>query len=274
MLTFTEYLDMHNVNKIEYIYRNSSNIYQELYEYFMSKCKFTVLTTYLSEYFQCFRVREIEDTSEIKTKKDLGYRPTAPDYFSRVAKSGQNLLYLSDGQKTAFAEMMQKWYFDKTNVSSFDIVVAEWSTKAAKQIKVIIIPDFEQKNNVCKEIDLSAYEEDKWFWSYISLKFRTLPMHESDIYKFTAAFSNAILDKSNEDVIDGIVYPSVQYPEKVNIALQPYVQDKNMISLGKHPFKVTLHNTGELTKERMPKYEIREREIFAEFDSNSDTIKW
>lgn len=261
-----------NINHIEELYRHSDNKYKELYNYFYNYSDFEILITPLSLGFNTVRIRDYNHISEIKNKDDLKYPPTSKS-FSRIGKPDQIWFYLSDDIKASFAEMLPAWFYNKKLGETIKIIVSHWHIR--QKIRVVIIPDLLNINEVCKHLDLSGFKKQIPFWNFICQKYRTSTLEDQNIYQFTSAFANSLVDRSNIEGngIDGIFYPSVQFPIKSNIALKPSVVDSEKIilsSLGRMKVRkgcITDYNG-------LPNYETACEFEQGYYEPNKDLISW
>lgn len=254
---------------IEEIYKSSERIYEDLYHVFMYNCGFQILLTKLSLGYDTYRIRDFNDIREIRSKDNVKYPPVSKTY-SRIGKPDQIWFYVSDDIGACLAEMMPIWYSKNKPGQDINIIVSTWQVR--REVTVIIIPDLMNINEVCRQIDLSPYHSDKVFWSYICSKFRSTTLDEKDIYQFTSAFANALVDRASLEgkQVDGIFYPSVQYPIKSNLALRTSCVDDDQLVLRylcKTVFKKLMING-------IPKYEqITDRNLGC-YDPEKDLISW
>ena len=172
----------------------------------------------------------LKTLKEIKCRENVGYKKDSKT-FSRIGKLGQIWFYVSEDFNASIAEMLPSWYSKKNSGEIIKIIVSRWHIR--HDIKILIIPDLYNINEICKDIDLTVYNENKNFWSYICRKYRTTTMEDENIYEFTSAFANSLIDRSiNENKnFEGVFYPSVQYPLKSNLALLPTTVDSEKIVL-------------------------------------------
>lgn len=259
-------------NIINEIYQSSNNKYKDLYEYFLTHCGFSITSTRLNIGFDTYRIRDYQDISEINNKDDVKYPPFSRS-FSRIGKPNQIWFYISDDYQASFAEMLPIWYKKVNAGTNIKIVLSIWHIR--QEIKVLIIPDLKNINEVCKRLDLSTYLNEKDFWSYICERFGTSTLDDENIYLFTSAFANALMDRAKKEgkEFDGIFYPSVQYPFKSNIALLPSCVDYEKVilrSLLKGEFKksyiLNIHGT--------PNYEQISDFEQGFYDPDKDVISW
>lgn len=261
-----------DIERIDKIYKHSYQKYDDLYDYFITYCRFQILSTNLFIGFDTFRIRDYNNISDITKKENVQY-PKSSTTFSRIGKPGQIWFYISDDLKAAFAEMMPAWFSNILPGQTIKIAVSTW--KICLPIEVLIIPDLANINDVCKAIDLSAYKNNIDFWSYICRKFRTTTLEDKHIYKFTSAFANALIDSSKmeEMNVDGIFYPSVQYPLKSNIALLPSVVIDEKIVL-KKIFKIDYRKSIEVDTKGKPNYQPLSDFQEGNYNPAKDIISW
>lgn len=259
-----------NTKLIDDVYRSSNNRYKDLYTIFLNNCGFQLLTTSLTLGFDVYRARNCQNINEIKQKDHVKYPPFSPK-FSRLGKPNQIWFYLSDHWNACYAEMMPIWYSTVLPGETFKIVISTWQIR--QPIRVLIIPDLSNVNEICKQIDLSAYKHDKDFWLYICRMFSTTTLEDSNIYEFTAAFANALMDRAIIEglELEGIIYPSAQYPEKSNIALKTTSVDMGKIvlrNLRRINFSKSIDKSG------LPQYIQGSDQQFGNYDPENDTISW
>ena len=261
-----------DIHRIEEIYRTSFNKYEDLYDYFLNYCGFQILITRLSLGYNTYRVRDYKDLNEIKNMDNVKYPPTSRSY-SRIGKPDQIWFYVSDDFYASLSEMLPSWYSKVNQGDDINIVISSWHVR--KEIKVMIIPDLNNINEVCKEIDLEAYHNKLEFWTYISNKLRTTTLESKDIYQFTSAFTNSLMYRANleEMGIEGIFYPSVQYPSKSNLALLPSTVDKEKI-IFRSLTKTTIRKSKVLDSQGMPKYQQICKYEQGYYEPDKDIISW
>jgi len=261
-----------NTKIIEEIYRYSNNRYNDLYTHFLNHCGFQILSSRLSLGYDTFRIRDYKDLNEIKTKDNVKYPPSSL-FFSRIGKPNQIWFYISDDYKASLAEMMPIWYLKINPGDKIKIILSIWHIR--HEINVMIIPDLININEVCKKLDLEAYLNDQDFWSYICRKYRTNTFEDNNIYEFTSAFANSLIDRAKIEGknVDGIFYPSVQYLLKSNIALLPSSVDNEKIIL-KSLFKTEFNRRRILNIKGTPNYQQISDLEQGFYDPGKDIISW
>lgn len=260
------------INEIEEIYRYSYNKYDDLYNYFLYKCGFNILSTRLKIGFQPYRIRDFINLEEIQKKENVQY-PKETKSYSRVGKPGQVWFYISDDLDVTYTEMMPIW-FDKMKYGQiFYTAVSIWQIR--EPISVLVIPDLTNVNRMCKNMNLEPYKEHLKFWEYITYKFREHSINNEDVYEFTSAFANAIITRSSIEGqnIKGLFYPSVQLPESSNLALMPSVVDKEEIALIKVAI-IKVKKNHILNKYGNPEYTSIGEHTYGYYDSHKDAFKW
>jgi len=113
-------------------------------------------------------------------------------------------------------------------------------------------------------------------WDYICNKFKTQKFEDKNIYQFTSAFSNFLIDaaESEDEHINGIFYPCVQYPIKSNIALLSNLVDNSSVVLNEIK-KIETLKRAELNDNSLPSYDINadtSKEIDGEYDPKQNEI--
>lgn len=263
---------MINVEKIEEIYRYSYQKYADLYEYFLNYADFQILLTNLTLGYDALRIRDYNDLDKIKCRDDVKYPPTS-NSFSRIGKPNQIWFYVSDNFNASASEMLPGWFSKVKHGDDIKIIISKWHIREV--IKVAIIPDFNNQNIVCKQLDLTPYKKERKLWEYISNKFRLTTLQNEEIYQFTSAFANAIMDRAKLDDFDleGIFYPSVQYPSQSNLALDKKTVDNEKIVL-KSLYKTVIHKSLILNENGLPKYmQICDFEQ-GFYEPDKDKIEW
>lgn len=263
---------MNNIQEIELIYQSSYDKYEELYNYFLKYCELEVLVTDLVVGYRLIRARDISSLESIKSKKDVQFHPTSKN-FSRIGKPNQIWFYLSDDENACLLEMLPSWLNKYKLGQTIDVVLTLWQIR--EKMKVIIIPDFYKKNEIVNKLNLNSSFNNKEFWYYICKKFKTTTLEDKNIYYFTSAFSNALIDRYEieKNTIDGIFFPSVQYPEKSNLAFKPHlVKDEHLIlsDLKKISYRKSLI----LNKYGKPQYFPIDGDIQGYYEPNLDKITW
>ncbi len=261
-----------NIERIEEIFRHSLSKYDDLYEYFLNYADFKILLTNLTLGYDTLRIRDYENLSEIRSKKDVQYPPES-NTFSRIGKPNQQWFYVSDNFNASISEMLPSWFSKFTHGNDIKIIISKWHVR--ENISVAIIPDFSGENVVCKHIDLSRYQKDRKFWEYISSKFRLTTLQNKEIYQITSAFANAIMERAKIDnfVLEGIFYPSVQYPSQSNLALKKETVDNDKILLNSL-CKTEIHKSLILNVNGLPSY--KQSCDFEEgfYEPHEDKIEW
>jgi len=261
-----------NIDRIEEIFRYSYRKYDDLYEHFLNYADFQILSTNLTLGYDTLRIRDYDDLDKIKSRDDVKYPPESKS-FSRIGKPNQIWFYVSDNFNASASEMLPGWYSKVKHGDDIKIIISKWHVR--EMIRVVIIPDFNNQNAVCRLLDLSSYHRDKKFWEYIGSKFRLTTLQNKDIYQFTSAFSNAIMDRAKLDdfVLEGIFYPSVQYPFQSNLALCKETVDEEKILL-KSLYKTVIHKSLILNEYGLPNYkQICDFEQ-GFYDPYKDKIQW
>lgn len=260
------------IKEIEELYQFSDRKYDDLYIYFLKYCGFQILSTRLSLGYDTYRIRDYQDLLEINTKENVKYPPSS-HFFSRIGKPNQIWFYVSDDYSASLAEMLPNWYTKIIPGEDIKIILSTWHIR--HNISVLIIPDLKNINEVCKRLDLSEYYHNQDFWSFICKKFRTTTFEDKNIYEFTAAFANALMDRAKMEVknIDGIFYPSIQYPLKSNIALLPSCVDDEKIVI-RNLFKAEFNKRNILNSNGTPTYKQKSDFELGSYDPEKDMISW
>ncbi|MEZ5083665.1 MAG: hypothetical protein R2750_09465 [Bacteroidales bacterium] len=261
-----------NLDKIEEIYKYSDNRYSDLFDYFLNYCGYEILSTRLTIGFETMRIRDYKTLSEIKSKEDVKYPPSSTNY-TRIGKPNQIWFYISDNLKASLAEMLPIWYSKINPGENINVVLSTWQIR--QPIKVMIIPDLNNINIICKNLDLEAYHKNKDFWEYICKKFTSTTLDSKNIYEFTSAFANSLMERANIDGknVDGIFYPSIQYPSQSNIALIPSTVDLEKIVL-MNLFRAVFFKSRILNFKGTPNYDQLSDFKQGFYEPDKDKIEW
>lgn len=264
------------INEIEDIYINSKNKFGDLYNYFYKNAAYlNVLTAPITKNTILFRTRDVDSLNKIKSLKDVQYPPCSPDY-SRLGKPNQIWFYTSDHYQACLSEMLRFWYDKYKLGETIIVIVTSWIIKA--DLNIIFIPDLNNDNEVLKYYGFNKYFRNDDLWKYICHKFKTQTFEDEHIYQFTSAFSNSLIDVAEleNNYIDGIFYPCVQYPKKSNIALRSSLVDNKSVILSEVK-KIETIKKSELNDNNLPSYDInfdRNTEINGKYNPELNEIIW
>ncbi len=208
------------VNDIETIYNTSNITYKIMLDYFNLLSHISFLTLPLKKGSYIFRSRYSTGVASFTLINDLSYPPKElVKDFSRLNKPYQSLFYASESYDACLSEMIHFWLDLFKEGEIFTVTIGRWMVKS--DLKLLIIPDMNNSNEFNRVILSHLNSSDIEFWNYISEKFKTSTKIDKNIYIFTSAFANALLQNAsgqNLD-IDGIIYSSVQSSLNINIAL-------------------------------------------------------
>ncbi len=264
------------VDEIEHIYRTSKNIFEDLYSYFYKNAEsLNVLTAPITKDTILFRTRDVDSIDNIKGIEDVQYPPSSPCH-SRIGKPNQIWFYTSDHYQACLSEMLQFWYDKYKLGETITVIITSWKIKL--NLNIIFIPDFNNDNEVLKHYGINSYFKNDPLWDYICKKFQTQIFDDKNIYQFTSAFSNSLINvaKSVNNHIDGIFYPCVQYPKKSNIALRSSLVDNNSIVLNEIK-KIEAIKRSELNENSLPSYDINanpSKELDGDYNPKLNEISW
>jgi hypothetical protein len=186
--------------------------------------------------------------------------------YSRANKPHQSVFYLSDKYETNRSELLPTWSCDAPINFKFDITISVWELN--EDIFVALIPeksnpafhDYFKKNFSKIEIE---------FLNWITEKFSTKILENPNVYKFTSALCNVLLDRETKQKNWGTLYPSVHSRDEIgkgyNIALIPEALKLFTI---KEVYKQKIIKIGE------EKWEDLGTPIKAKLDYNSQKIIW
>ncbi len=264
------------IDEIEHIYTTSKNIFEDLYSYFYKNAAYlNVLTAPITKDTILFRTRDVDSIEDIKGIEDVQYPHSSPDH-SRIGKPNQIWFYTSDHYEACLSEMLQFWYDKYKLGEKIIVIITTW--KIIVDLNIIFIPDFNNDNEVLKHYGLNSYYKNDILWGYICNKFKTQNFEDKNIYQFTSAFSNSLIDvaESANNHIDGIFYPCVQYPKKSNIALRSSLVDNKSIILNEIK-KIETIKRSELNDNNLPSYDINvdtSTEINGKYNPELNEITW
>jgi hypothetical protein len=173
-----------------------------------------------------FRARYCNEKESFNTISEMSYPPK--EYvknFSRLNRPNQTLFYGSETKASCISEMLPFW-LDEFKIGDI-ITVTHGNWIVQKDFILAIIPDLSNTNVFNKMILNDLNPEEIIIWEYISNKFKTNSKEDRNIYKFTAAFGNALRLKSEYQKfnINGFIYSSVQSKENLNIAIDTNLFD-------------------------------------------------
>lgn len=155
------------------------------------------------------------------------------------------------------------------------VIFGIWQIR--KPINVLVIPDFELKNEIAKAMNLNERysNQDRRFWDFISPYFYESTKTTPDIYKLTSALISSIILRSelSNSKVDGFAYPSVQYREKTNVALRPNVIDNEKLVFTK-AVDMTFKKENTLNKNGLPSYFGPSNERQGILNRTTQKIEW
>ncbi|REG77503.1 RES family NAD+ phosphorylase [Algoriphagus antarcticus] len=232
---------------------NLVNPYDKFLEYFL-ELKTPIWDSTLAVGRSIFRARYSEPLEEFSLYSDFLYPPSSSNY-SRIGKPGDTWFYASCNYEACLAEMLPYW-FDKFKLGSkIRVTFGVWQIR--KPIKVFVIPDFEFKNDLAIEMrDRLFYtQEDLEFWKIISPYFFETTLASPKIYQLTSAFIESIFltNKVEDNLIDGIVYPSIQHREKTNLAIFPNAIDDGRL-IFQYSIDSIFHKSLQINEKGLPTY--------------------
>lgn len=238
---------------IDEFFKNFENPYDRFLEYFL-EIQFPILESTLAVGKSVYRARHSDPKIKFSQYSDFLYPPSTTS-FSRIGKPGDILFYASDNYEACLAEMVPYWFSEYELGSKIRVTFGVWQIR--RPIRVLIIPDFEFKNDLAKAMrDRMAYsQEDFEFWKIISPYFFETTAVSPKIYQMTSAFIQSIFLRNSieNDLVDGIVYPSIQHREKSNLALFPKVIDEGGM-IFQYPIDAIFQKSLEINTKGLPSY--------------------
>lgn len=229
---------------IENIYKNSDLIYESLFARFVNLTGFSFQSITLKKGSSVFRARYHCNDVSSDMIKDFSYppKPCVKD-FSRLNRPYQNLFYASESYQACIAEMTPYWFDEFETGDVIKVVIGKWVIR--KDIKLIVIPDFQNSSELTKKVLNQFQKGEVEFWEYITSKFKESRKKDKNIYEFTSSLANALwlntkLQKIN---CDGFINTSVQSDSNMNIALSPEVIDLDNIQPAEFN-EITFKRTG------------------------------
>ena len=183
-----------------------------------------------------------ESDKPFNSVKRIRYNPN-PDYINRANIKGQGIAYYAVAPDISIVEGC-RYNLKNSNERTFELTVSKWKILKKMSVQVVCnLKEAQASGTDLKSIaDATAKKrrnelERKYYRTWF-LKSRFLADQyaknkikcEKDYY-ISAAHSNSIF-KSTSPVIEGIIYPSVQYLFKgFNIALPPSNFDESFYEL-------------------------------------------
>lgn len=238
---------------IDEFFRTFENPYDRFLEYFL-EIQVPILESTLAIGKSVYRARHSDPKIKFSQYSDFLYPPSTST-FSRIAKPGDILFYASDNYEACLAEMVPYWLSEYELGSKIRVSFGVWQIR--EPVSVLIIPDFEFKNDLAKAMrDRMAYsQEDLEFWKIISPYFFETTAASPKIYQLTSAFFQSIILRNNieNNSVDGIVYPSIQHREKSNLALFPKVIDERRM-IFQYPVDAIFQKSLEVNSKGLPSY--------------------
>lgn len=213
---------------------SADNVFELLVSNFLNLDKLPIFYCPLKIEYPLYRTRMNVNCSNFENISDLSCPPkNLIKEFSRANKPLQRFLYLSDNIETNFAELMPHWLKEIPVGDIIFLTTGVWKIK--QTINVAIILDLENQK-MAKNFPSSKFtltEDERIFFEFINSYFKEIGYNNSNIYKVTSAFCNAILiqDTFNGKKLDGILYTSVHNSNGWNIAVLPEVAESNKIVL-------------------------------------------
>lgn len=214
-MTTQEYLQ-----NLEKIFFKPDLVYEMLFANFINLSGFNFQTVAIKQGSPIYRARYTDKNDSFQKLSDISYPPKEfVTTFSRLNRPNQNLFYASESEISCLKEMLPFWFTEFNVGDKIQVTLGKWIIR--KDIKLILIPDTENINDLNRNIVNQLQASEMEFWDYFSSKFKTSTKENRNIYEFTSAFGNALWLNSNLQKlnVNGFIYSSVQSPENLNLAL-------------------------------------------------------
>jgi len=201
---------------------NSLFAYEEIFATFLYFKHFSFPSSLLKSKSVFYRTRNNKNKSFTEFS-DL----SCPDAslihnYSRANKPHQNVFYISDKYETTRNELLPTWSHDAPINYQFDITISLWQLN--EDIFVALVP--EKSNPTFHEYfkkNFSAIEIE--FLNWVTDKFSAKILENPNVYKFTSALCNVLLNRETKQKNWGTLYTSVHSRGEIgkgyNIALIP-----------------------------------------------------
>jgi len=261
------------INNIETAYHKSDMIYEMMFAHFMNLSGFGFQTITLKQGSPVIRARYTDRLTSFSSLNEVSYpKNEYVTKFSRLNRPNQSLFYASESEKACLTEMLPFWIGDFKKGDIISVTLGKWIVR--NDLKLIIIPDTKNINELNQKVLSQMEAPEIEFWDYISAKFKTSTKQDKKIYEFTSAFGNALwLNTKTQNIkADGFIYSSVQSPENLNISLCTLnIDSGDLIPV---EFVETHFQCGDLTDSKLPTYkEIGDRKRGL-IDLNKALIDW
>lgn len=203
--------------------------YDILFEAFTQRFPMSMMWFPIKKESCVFRSRNNIFNKDFYQYSDLSYPPSKDiKKYSRANKPNQQVFYASDNYATNLTELLPFWSQNISTGKSFSVTTGIWGL--SKSIIVSVIPDVSNERMIPFIEKISELKHNSIiqnYWSYINSFFRTQGFYEQNVYKFTSAFCNALIHniKQSGNLVDGVLYTSVQDPSGWNIAISPEAFD-------------------------------------------------
>ncbi len=244
---------------IEKSYKENELVYEMMISHFSSLSNIPFHTVTLKKGSPIIRARYSKNLESFKNLSDISYpKIEYVKEFSRLNRPKQNLFYASESEIACITEMLPFWLDDFKTGDLILVTLCKWIIR--NDLKLIVIPDVTNLNNLNKNIINRLQQQELLFWNYISEKFRTSTKEDKKIYEFTSAFSNVLwLNAIKQDLnASGFIYGSVQSKQHLNIALQTEVINKKAL-IPHEIVEIKFQHNG-LNEDGLPSYvDLKER---------------
>jgi hypothetical protein len=208
------------IDTIEKTYKSSDLIYEMMFAHFCNLSGFGFQTVTMKQGSCIIRARYSGKMDSFVDLPDVSYpQKCYVNNFSRLNRPGQNLFYASESELACLSEMLPFWFDEFKTGDLIKVTLGKWI--ARHDLKLLIIPDRNNSNQLNTATIKNLYPEEIVFWDYISSKYKASTKDDKNIYEFTSAFANALwLNAKQQDInVNGFIYSSVQLSKNVNIAL-------------------------------------------------------
>jgi hypothetical protein len=218
------------IESIEKSYKSATLVYETMLEFFFNLDRLPIHFVPMKKGSSLTRARYKSADENFSNPEEFSYPPEEyVQSFSRVNRPRQSLFYAGETEHTCLAEMMRFWGEEFDIGDKIKVAMGRW--RLIKDIKLIIIPDPNNKSDLNQIVVKRLGSDALKFWSYMSKKFKTTGKEEKYIYELTSAFSNSIYLnlKRNDSSICGFIYSSVQSPNNLNVALEKELIDSKIL---------------------------------------------
>lgn len=262
-------------DRLSQILSLSENVFSDCLDYF-NTIRIPIIEAKLKKDSSVYRARVTSKNALLNNLSEYSMPPVSKSY-SRVGSPNEEWFYCSETFETSIIETLPRENEDHGQPNIHYVHIGEWVVKDA--LNVLVIPDFDLKNEILQAINLDLYfdNNDKVVWGKINPHFIAPTTEDLKTYQLTAAFVHSMLlrDQSKQgSKIEGIVYPSVQYNLKSNIAIKGDSLSNGSLLL-KSAMSMVFKNEALTLGKKKPHYSGPiEEPVYGVYDSIKDKINW